>query len=222
MDIHTSQIFLVDNSASMQAHKSEVRKVLEAMAYLVKRYDPDGVDMIFTQSDRTVKATTKTTALLDQLGRVDFTGRTDMQLKLGNILDTYKARVTRQQATSGWRHSLFRSQPQGPPRKLSLYILTDGYWQPGCDVESVIRSMVDCLVTHDLHNKQVAIQFIQFGSGSPQIVEQLRRLDDGLGLQLYDTFHGLFRPISWVGGTFTNPNVGTLWTPHPQLAMFGR
>lgn len=176
-------MFLIDNTASMAAHKSELRKVLQAIACTVKEYDPNGVDMVFTQSERKVLSTRRTSHLLREFDKVEFRGTTDMEIKLGHRLEEYKRKITGQQGLVGKMKNIIGAQ--GRPRPLSLYILTDGIWHPGCDVSSVIASMVECLVKHDLRLKQVAIQFIRFGT-SEDAIAKLQHLDDGLGLQLYD------------------------------------
>lgn len=173
----------------MIEHKAALREVLEAIVYTVKNYDPNGVDLLFTHSNRKVSSTKKTTIILDEFDKVTFKGKTDMQLHLNNILDIYKRRMTNQQKS--WRSWIPCLSSRESPRKLSLYILTDGRWHPGCDVESVIKSMVAFLVKHDLRNAQVAIQFIRFGPGTPGIIKQLDHLDDGLGLELYETHPAL-------------------------------
>ena len=169
----------------MLRHKEELKSVLRATAYLVKKYDDDGVDQLYTQSDRKILSTKRTTVMVDELNKVNFWGKTDMEVKLGDILEEYKRKMVPDKRTSGWfpRPSMHSSKKL--PRKLSLYILTDGYWQPGCNVEYVIKSMVASLLQQDLRNKQVAIQFIRFGPGDPEVIEQLERLDDGLDLELY-------------------------------------
>ena len=172
----------------MLQHKEELKSVLMATAYLVKKYDDDGVDQLYTQSDRSILTTKKTTVMVDELNKVTFWGKTDMEVKLGAILEDYKRKIIPDKRTSRWFSKLSLHSSKKMPKKLSLYIFTDGYWQPGCNVESVIKSMVTSLVQHDLRVKQVAIQFIRFGPGDPEVLQQLERLDDGLDLELYVSF----------------------------------
>ena len=197
-------MFLIDNTASMAAHRSELKKVLEAIAYIVKEYDPNGVDMFFTQSERKILSTKRTSHLLKEFDKVDFGGTTDMEIKLGHRLEEYKYKITGQQGLI--RRMKNSIQAQVRPRCLSLYILTDGLWHPGCDVPSVISSMVECLVKHDLHLKQIAIQFIRFGTDEDAIAK-LKHLDEGLGLKLYESLSSV--AIFGVASFLTNLLLGT-------------
>ena len=165
----------------MGAHRSEARKVLEAMASMVKRYDPDGVDMLFTKSSREVRQTEKTESLLKAFDKESFTGKSDMRVKLGGILEDYKRKMTGQQRST----SLLRIfRPPEPQRRLSLYVLTDGIWQPECDVVTTITSTVTSLKTHNLLDKQIGIQFIRFGDENEKAKRLLAHLDAGLDLGL--------------------------------------
>ncbi len=168
----------------MNHHRSDARKVLEAMAYAVKRYDDNGIDMRCTQGDRKVSSTERTKRLVNVFDELDFMGIIDMEISLDRILQDYKDQFPGPRSSS----ALFRkimSTLRGPPKPLSLYILTDGNWQQGCNVEAVIRSMVEFLVSRDLR-KQVAIQFIRFGDTNQQAIDSLNYLDDGLDLKLYE------------------------------------
>lgn len=203
----------------MLGHKPALRKVLEAIVYTVKTYDHNGVDLLFTQSDRKVLSTKKTKAVLEEFDKVNFTGRTDMQHYLGDILEGYKRRITGQHIL--WRSWIHGAPSRKPPRKLSLHVLTNGHWHPGCDVASVIRSMVSCLTRHELRNAQVAIQFIRFGTGTPEI-QQLKYLDEGLKLELYEISPSDLRTTLGAKIAFANSVTGILWIQHPPMAAFGR
>ena len=145
----------------MLKYKTEVKEVLEATAWLVKSYDPDGVDLIFTKGDRHVKGVHDVKKVLKTFDKVDFTGTTNMQMRLGDRLSEYKEKIKK--TRSGSLSTLIPGLRRRELRRLSLYVLTDGIWQPGCDVETPITSMVNKLKEHDLLDKQVGIQFIRFG-----------------------------------------------------------
>ncbi|KAG8532871.1 uncharacterized protein KY384_002749 [Bacidia gigantensis] len=178
--------FLIDNSASMFEHKREAKKLLTAISYLVKNYDPDGVDLMFTQTSGGLRSEKGTTKLFEMLEDTQFMGITDMQLKLGNILNAYKSKITGQQNSMLARRKILGSQKVARP--LSLYIFTDGVWLPGSDAEEPVRSMVATLKEHGLMQKQVGIQFIRFGH-HVEAIRMLNHLDSDLdlGIHLVDT-----------------------------------
>ena len=78
-----------------------------------------------------------------------------------------------------------KTPPAKGPRKLSLYVLTDGVWETRADLQQVIRTLVDNLIQHNHTNKQIGIQFIRFGNDDRGI-KRLERLDSGLNVQMYD------------------------------------
>lgn len=173
----------------MLAHRKEARNILEALGYVAKKYDPDGVDMAFTQSSEVVKRSKTTEKLLKAFDKAQFTGKSDMRVRLADIFEEYKRRSSSQQQKISVKNVFRRQETQ---RRLSVYILTNGIWQPGCDVETPIRSMVNYLQGHDKLDKQVGIQFIQFGDDQ-DVKERFKRLDTGLnvGMQVYPLPHSL-------------------------------
>ena len=165
----------------MNAHWSTARKVLEALAFMVKTYDPDGIDMVFSKSPQEVKRSKKTEALLKVFDRVVFHGTSNMSDTLSRILEEYKLQMANQHRDMSLIELI---RGRRPLRRLSLYVLTDGIWQPRCEVDSVIASMVDNLKANNRLSKQVGIQFIHFGNNE-EAKRRLTRLDSGLNLGLY-------------------------------------
>ncbi len=163
----------------MGAFRNEAEMVIKALGYMVKNFDPDGMDMFFTQSEKEVRKSKKTEILVKAPKAVNFCGLSDMRSQLAAITEDYKSNVTGKK--DSW---LSRILPKSSKlRRLSLYVLTDGNWQPGCDLKPTIQSMVKKLMEHDLIEKQVAIQFIRFGH-RPESILELERLDADLGLPL--------------------------------------
>lgn len=153
---NTVQAFLVDNASSMLAHETQVRSLLELLGYLVKRKDPNGVDLYFTCSSKKYSNIRKATRLIELFNRHRPRGnedKTDMSARLSSIMIEYQNDLAR-------RHHLGLRKT----RPLSLYILTDAVWQPVCEVAPVIKSFVNTLTERNLPKQKVGIQFIRFGN----------------------------------------------------------
>ena len=152
----------------MEPYREQIRRLLELLVYMTKESDPDGVDIVFTsgQVEKSVK-TLKTIG--HQMDKVDFSGFTDMSHCLGKILQKYQIDWSRPPQRSNWWRK---------PRlkQLSVYVLTDGVWQPHNDVSKVIKALITHLGDLSLQLNQVGISFIQFGD-SPLAKERLHLLD---------------------------------------------
>ena len=159
--------------------------------------------MYFTKSVQKTKSGKKTKALLRALENVVFEGRPNMQVKLGQIPDEYKREVGTQ---GGSRWSLFhKPRPQEVQRPLSVYVLTDGVWQPRCGVKATIRNIVEDLQHHKHLNRKVEIQLIRFGNNE-EGMERLAELDSKLHLSLFATCHPYLFPahVGRILSHFTN------------------
>jgi len=77
-------------------------------------------------------------------------------------------------------------------KRMNIYILTGAAWQPDCDADSPIRSLVTDLERHEKPRDEVDIQFIQLGHDFA-VGLLLDKLDCGLGLarDIVDTVHFL-------------------------------
>ena len=165
----------------MATHVAEIKRLTVLLAYMVKNSNPDGVDMYFTKSTLKIKSEKKTKNLSRAFTNVIFEGSSNMEWKLGQILDEYKSKLGTQ-SRAKW-FLLHKPQLQAV-RPLSIYVLTDGVWQPKCDVRVTIANFVESLQQHKLLNKQVGIQFIRFGNNQ-EGGERLAELDSKLNLSLY-------------------------------------
>ncbi|KAH6857198.1 hypothetical protein BKA58DRAFT_405983, partial [Alternaria rosae] len=157
------QIFLVDDSASMRPYWKEVQRVFEALAYLVKTMDPDGIELHFANSpahkgrDRDRKKLTK------KFERVRPYGECQMGIALSNILPLYYQN-SHQNPTSK-RSSLSLRAEEKPP--VNIYILTDGVWSPDSYCVSTIQDHITNLADNLWKAgklQHVGIQFIRFGN----------------------------------------------------------
>ncbi|KAI4948051.1 hypothetical protein J4E91_006044 [Alternaria rosae] len=159
----TTMIFLVDDSASMKPYWKEVQRVFEALAYLVKHMDPDGIELHFANSPEHKGRSKDRKSLTKKFERVKPYGQCQMGIALSNILPLYYQN-SHQKSTSK-RSSLSLRVEEKPP--VNIYILTDGVWSP----ESYCVSTIQAHITNLVNNlwkagklQHVGIQFIRFGN----------------------------------------------------------
>ena len=160
----------------MRAHRSAVLDVVSLLSYLLKDLDDDGLDVCFTQSTER-RNSGRATKLSEVVGRVAFTGISDMRTRLSQILQEYKDKFGTSTASSRWWY-------KRQPKPLSFYVLTDGKWNPN-EVGPTIKSLVNSMRELKLPKDHVGIQFIRFGQ-DPNGIARLDHLDHGLGLKEMD------------------------------------
>lgn len=159
------QIFVIDTSASMRKHKPEIRKTFEALAYIVKRLDPDGIDIYFTTSGEVGHGSHRE-KLLVQLDKTKFDGHTMMESALARVLGNKKR----------WSTSFLNSNKNDGK---SIYVFTDGMWHGNDDYLCGIPELIKRKVEKMDSRAKLGIQFIQFGNDAVG-TSRLKELDDGL------------------------------------------
>ena len=171
----------------MQRYWEEATRLLGLLAYMAKDADPDGIDLYFTISTSPHKSRHSQPLMKAMQDRVPV-GQTDIKLRLGSILQDYQQRLQDQRTSS----SISRRGPlsfiplsKKAVRKMNVYILTTGDWQPLSSeaAEAHIRSLVEKLQALSYPSDQVGLQFISFGD-STQGLSTLQRLDqlDGIAM----------------------------------------
>jgi hypothetical protein len=158
----------------MNKHWKDVKSLLYVLAYLVKELDDDGLDMSFTISSQEKKFNhaSKAVAYLDAMHP---NGLANINMRLSKLLMRYVNEL--EHPTPRNRFSLRTRQSSVKP--LSLYIFTDGVWQPGYDGVPPIEALIEKLTALHLPKEQVGIQFIRFGN-SEEGIKKLEYLDSGL------------------------------------------
>jgi hypothetical protein len=153
----------------MQKHWPAVLRLLSILAYLIKSKDKDGLDLYFTQSDKTLHANNSSglvkCAKREMMARDK--GWCDMSASLDKILSKYAA--------------LLRQERENA-RELNVYIFTDGVWNPDCDVVPEIDKIVQTILELNLSQRKIGLQFISFGDDEDGLA-RLNLLDNCLGLQ---------------------------------------
>ncbi|OCL10566.1 kinase-like protein [Glonium stellatum] len=165
---HRDHVFIVDNSPSMRPHWSQVIKVLDLLAYITKEKDPNGLELYFTMKagrHSGSKSTDLVKKAQSRKAREGATDLSDLYPRIRDIFGEYKKNLKRKPLWGSAR------------RPMSLYILTDGNWQPQRDTEICIAELVRALDESDQY--QVGIEFIQFGNHAVG-TDRLKHLDDGL------------------------------------------
>ena len=169
------EVFLIDNVSSMKPYWSNARELLWLLFYLVKRADPNGVDLHFTSPAKhyyRIKTTTDALEIFDQnIPRSQ--SLCDMSFDLSSIVTEYQRNLAKIHA----RRSIFDRIRCKETYPLSLYVFTDAVWQPRCDVAPVIRSLVNTLNQQNLLKQQAGIQFLRFGD-SHECEKWLQDLDN--------------------------------------------
>ena len=157
----------------MEPHWKSLIRVFEALTYILKLVDPDGLDLSFTICRETLTKAKRTTSLVELVksrsGKLK--GTTDMNLRLSEILDTYQTEL--EKPKTFFRKSVL---------PMNLYVLTDGIWEPNRDAAGPITNLVNKLNKLHKGRVQVGIQFISFGNDA-EAIGRLNFLDSGLGLQ---------------------------------------
>lgn len=180
-------VFLIDDSKSMGPYWPQVTKTFSALSYLVKRVDPDGIDLHFTNSLETYHSR-RTRHLLEKVQRRKPAGQCDMKSRLGKILEPYRAELPKALEI---RHKPFLGIDlrhwSSKGRSICIYVFTDGVWQGESrflgGVDEPIRIFVEKLKELGLLDTQVGIQFIRFGNDKGGM-ERLQKLDSELYLPM--------------------------------------
>lgn len=165
------QLFVIDDSSSMREHTDYLYQTSRALIALASKVDPDRVEMVFTSNpSKFTKDRHRflgggpnhmVAKIASHFEKSSTTNGTNMESKMGQILtrvgDTMKP--------------------------TSIYIMTDGVWQPstlpGGGVEGPIKTLVQRLIGSSRAREFITLQFIRFGH-DPIGRERLRYLDDDL------------------------------------------
>ena len=165
----------------MALHRTKVEGVVELLSSLTAPYDPDGLDLYFS-TEAGKQRPKSPEEFLRHLQDRPAKGLPDFRQRFATIIEKYQSKFGKTNTFSKWLHP--KSMPSKGPRALSLYVLTDGIWDPNCTLITEVKNLVGLLVAHNSPNKHVGIQFIRFGNDAVGR-KRLRHLDDKLGLELY-------------------------------------
>jgi hypothetical protein len=158
----------------MAPHWRDLTSLVGTLAYIVKSGDPDGIEMFYTISPEKVKSR-DSSKLVKSVQKTKPQGMSDIGMGLRDILGPYNSMLEKRFGSASVAVNALEDI-----RPLSLYVLTDGVWQPDSDAEAPIKDLVKTLLKQSkLKKKQVGIQFIRFGTNS-EGKRKLEKLDDEL------------------------------------------
>lgn len=166
------QVFLIDDSASMQHYHEEAAMLLEVLAYIVKNSDPDGIDLYFAGPRQKINSK-RVRNLKEAVKKNPFDGNPDVSRTMAEILDGFLTLRRR-----GTRRGILKPKP---PKPMTCYILTDGDWPSREKVEKQVKLFVNQLRESAIQRGGFGIQFISFGDDKEK-TGFLDHLDSNLGL----------------------------------------
>ncbi|KAG6993534.1 Serine/threonine-protein kinase KSP1 [Fusarium oxysporum f. sp. conglutinans] len=154
------QILLFDNFESMQTHKRKAMKTARVISYVAKEADDDGME---------VYAASKTAK-----GPIKCKNSTEVEAAIGKF-KTVKGKCKLRKCLDDILNRVLKKDGFKPT---SIYILTDGVWEPGDDqVKFAIIRAINFLIEHRLPSSALMFQFVQFGNDQKGEA-RMRRLDD--------------------------------------------
>jgi hypothetical protein len=162
----------------MLIHWVQVMRTFEALAYLVKRKDPDGIEIRFTSKPSYKRVSKDRKPLLTQLKSASPSGEWDICSTLGQILDDYDWDFPQDH---GGLTSRLRNKTRKKTKKwgVTIYVFTDGVWKPGQDWLTDLVDMIKALLDKKAQPRQIGIQFVQFGTDE-EGTQRMKILDDEL------------------------------------------
>ncbi|PVH88884.1 hypothetical protein DL98DRAFT_565731 [Cadophora sp. DSE1049] len=176
--------FLIDNSRSMKVHWADVTMLVGILAYMVKPFDSNGLEMMYTISSSKSITSKHSSKLVASLEKTKPAGMSDISIRLNSILEQYKSKIHEVYGAG----SRVTAKARNDVRPLTLYVLTDGVWHPKCDAETPIKNLVRTLLElkAEVSPKQVGVQFIYFGNNAIGKA-RVKKLDDKIIIEGSDT-----------------------------------
>lgn len=164
----------------MNRYWDEVRELFGLLAYTLKTFGEGRIELCFTISESHYEAN-NTTTLSHYMRRIHPAGTSNIERSLRQILEPYLEKAVRA-----------RGQPKGfrtkrSVRPLSIYVLTDGVWEPNSNPAgflTTLKSKAHSLT--DLDDRRIGIQFIQFGDDE-RGADRLQFLDNECDFDIVDT-----------------------------------
>lgn len=174
----------------------EMKRVFEALTYVVKGMSPDGCELFFTVNYDTYrrKDSSELCKLLntnETIGNVRVpAGETNIAYRLNLQLVAYCLKLHAARYTPPPPKGKKDKTPRNI-RPTSFYILTNGEWGPGPDPRIAIQTAADFLNSEKYTNGQISIEFVSFASS----VAAIQKMNDvsrhNYGLYVASS------PVSW-------------------------
>ncbi|KAM7214252.1 Protein kinase-like domain containing protein [Rhypophila decipiens] len=171
-------LFIIDDSKSMRDYWASVEELFQALAYIVKTADPDGLELYFTSDYTKVYKSKDSGPLVDLVKKRAFpkssglTGTCNMTLCLDHIIEQIipsNIENGKPRESNSWLKKIpgQSKASSGTSRPINIYILTDGKWEPPydslCGADDSIIRLINLLKEKNKPDSHVALQFIRFG-----------------------------------------------------------
>lgn len=163
----------------MSKYWDDVEKCASLLAFCTTRFDDDGIDLsfMFSNKEKNTKGYKSISKLVQgnrppehHTGSSQLNQKNNINAVLGKILREYQRKI----------------RAYAPhPKKLVLFVLTDGDWLPHSDAREPLRDLAKAIEKHELPQNQVGVQFIRFGN-SKHGSKRLSDLDDFLPTDIVD------------------------------------
>lgn len=151
---------IIDDYSSMKRHMNQVKKVARVISYVAKTADNNGMEVYpaskTAQNPRICQTSSQIEKVIDKMETVD--GKCDMGACLEHVFEKLLVNGRRVKHTS-------------------IYIYTDGVWEPGTNVKRVVDAAIEHLEKCGQSTRTLMLQFVQFGH-DPEGTEYLRFLDN--------------------------------------------
>ncbi|KAM0277784.1 hypothetical protein ACHAQH_005577 [Verticillium albo-atrum] len=182
----------------MQSRRSAVINYFEALAYVLKDADDNGIDVMLTTSPSKDRFNSKSTHKLKVYVDTNFKHGQHNVCHMERALDKVNQYVLNE--VLGLRVSKLSGMIPFPrakqKRPVSIFVMTDGKWtgpssnqqSPTCGVENSVNFLKRTMKEHGLTRTDVTVQFIRFGNDK----EAIKRLDlldgDAVGIDGKERF----------------------------------
>ncbi|KAK1731648.1 uncharacterized protein BDZ83DRAFT_167776 [Colletotrichum acutatum] len=176
------QIFLVDDSRSMEPHQKKVATSCQVLSYLLKKggVDPNSTFEVYFTSSKPPLQSNKTSELKQSIEGMAFR---EEQCNMGPSLDGVVSKAIQNK------------------KPVSIYVLTNGHWnlrnqESFCGVDGPIKRLVTHVQRTNEQQNWIGVQFIRFFQDPVTAADKLgetrlKALDDDLkqetGIDIVDT-----------------------------------
>lgn len=183
-------IFLIDDSASMRAHREMSSRAVRLLSWLLKKYDKNGMDIYFGQkADKTHARPGHSSDLQKPLLKMldNCKGKSNVNARLTQILQDYRDRnaagtgaVPQRSSRASIASIGSSSKTTIGAKKIMIFVITDGNWDAGVE-DSLKENMAAFGATMKLQGapeNAVGIELI-YTEPKEEVKSRLRKLKNG-------------------------------------------
>ena len=137
---------IIDDYSSMKPHFERVKMAARVVSYVAKTADDNGMEVYAaSETAKRPRICTKSLQVEREISKMKTVeGKCDMGACLNHILDKVLIDGRKVKPTS-------------------IYIYTDGAWEPRTNVERAIYRAIDHLYKRGQSTRTIMLQFVQFG-----------------------------------------------------------